>query len=327
MITPATQLCRSYALHGVQLDVLTDDPAVAAAMDLRLFSFRGANRVPGPSVRFEFTRTAPAAPPAGVGQVVYETPHGTLEYVPDHDLLVGDLGGVALHCELGTLHAVIAAPGFRGRALYFATHPVVTVALMELLERLGRFSLHAACVADDDGRGVLICGPSGAGKSTLTLALARIGMRFLGDDLLFLEPVGDGASPPRALGFPDAIGLGTFAASRFPELTSLAAAPPADGFPKRLHRFEDLFGGEPLESCDPRVIVFPAVAPEASSVMTPLDRGQALLRLVPDVLVTRHDTTQAHIAAIAELLGHVRCYTLRSGYDLEQGAEQIRGLI
>jgi hypothetical protein len=327
MTIAAPELCSSYLLHGVQVDVITDDPAVAAAMDLRLCSFKDARSAAGPVLRLEFRQTSLAAPLAGVGQPVYETPHGTLNYFPDHDLLAGELGGIALHCELSKLRALVAAPDFRDRALYFATHPVTTVALMELMERLGRFSLHAACLADANGKGVVISGPSGAGKSTLTLALARTGMGFLGDDVLFLERATVGAPQVRALGFPDAIGLGSFAASRFPELAPLAAEPPAEGFPKRLHRFERLFGREPLASCEPRVVVFPEVAAETPSAVTPLDRGQALLRLVPDVLMTQRETTQSHIAAIAELLEQTQCYALRSGYDLEQAADQIRALL
>jgi hypothetical protein len=330
MSATALTRTRSYAMQGVRLEVVSDDHAVLDAIDMRLRAFTGAAALADPSLRLVFTSTAPPRPPAESGRPVYETPYGTLHYFPEQDLLSGELGGVALHCEPATGQALIATAAFRKRSLYFATHPVATVALMELMERLGRFSLHAGCLADADGSGVLLSGPSGAGKSTLTLALARAGMEFLGDDIVFVQrPGGRGGRVDalHALGFADAIGLGTFASQRFPELASLAAQPPVDGFPKRLHRCEELLGRAPVPSCDPRVIVFPEVSAHLPSAVTPIDRGEALLRLVPDVLVTHEEATQAHIEAIAALLGQVRCYTARSGYDLERAAQMIRELI
>jgi hypothetical protein len=326
---------RSYAVHGVRLEVSTDDPAVLEAMDLRLRGFTSAPTDPSPTdgrptdpaVRLVFTQTQPPLPRPQSGRPVYETRHGTLHYFPERDLLAGELGGVALHCRPAAGHALIAAEAFTERSLYFATHPVATVALMELMERAGRFSLHAGCLADADGNGLLLCGPSGAGKSTLTLALALAGMGFLGDDVVFLERPASGPGAMRACGFADAIGLGTSALRLFPELASAAAGPPAEGFPKRLLRCEELLGRAPVSSCTPRVIVFPEVAAKLPSAVTPMDRGEALLRLVPDVLLTDAASTQGHIEAIAALLGQVRCYAVRSGYDLERAAEMVRELV
>jgi hypothetical protein len=323
--TPTTG--RSYAVHGVRLEVGSDDPAVLEAMDLRLRGFTGATSAADPSVKLVFTSAPPPRPGPRSGRPVYETPYGTLHYFPEQDLLAGELGGVALHCKPATGEALIAAAAFTGRSLYFGTHPVATVALMELMERLGRFSLHAGCLADANGNGLLLSGPSGAGKSTLTLALARAGMAFLGDDIVLLERPASGPGAMRACGFADAIGLGSFTADVFPELAPLAAITPAEGFPKRLLRCEELFGRAPALSCVPRAVVFPEVAAELPSAVTPIDRGEALLRLVPDVLLTHEESTRDHIDAIAALLGQVRCYTARSGYDLGRAADLIRELV
>ena len=319
---------RTYALHGVAVEVLAEDPAVAAQLDMRLRGFTGEADAAGPRLRFEFLGELPASGPTGPGRPVYETPYGPLHYFPGDDVLAGELDGVALHCEPELGRALIAAPAFRGTALYLATHPLTTVALMELMERHGRFALHAGCLATADGDGVLLAGPSGAGKSTLTLALARAGMEFLGDDVVFIErPAHGPGARLRALGFADTLGLGTFASERFPELAAAAAEPPAEGFPKRLYRFEELFARPPLPSCEPRVIVFPEVAPGQPSTIAELDGGEALLRLVPDVLVTHPDSTKAHVAAIAGLVEHARYYAVRSGSDLERAAELVRELV
>jgi len=259
---------------------------------------------------------------------VYDTPYGTLRYYPDADALHGQLAGVRLRCDAAEGIARIAATAFAGRALYLATHPLATISLMELLERRGLYSLHAACLAAPSGDGVLIAGPSGAGKSTLALALARAGMGFLSDDVVFLSPVADAADGGvRALGFADAVGLSRHAAERFGELAAAAQAPPVDGFPKRLGRVEQLLDVRTVAACRPAALVFPQVAREQPSAIAPLDPGEALLRLVPDVLLTDPATTHAHVGAIAALLEQVRCYALQSGSDLERAAALVRELV
>ena len=325
------RLSRSYAIHGVGVEVAAPDAAVIDAIDFRLrpFSTRDAQVA---ELRVEFIDAGQNddgswGRAAAVGRPVYDTPHGSLYYFQALDVLEGELAGVHLHCEPARGRAVVRSHAFRGRELYFATHPVATIALMELMERRGRFSLHAACLASPDGGGVLLAGPSGAGKSTLALALARAGLGFLTDDIVFLRYPDGGDGAIEALGFADAVGLGTFAADRFPELRWRMAEPPPAGFPKRLHRIEDMFGRPGVTRCEPRAIVFPAVAAGRRSEIAPLDRGDALLRLVPDVLLTEPTATQAHLGAIATLLDQVSCFTLRLGADLERAAEMVSALL
>jgi hypothetical protein len=259
---------------------------------------------------------------------VYDTPHGSLHYFPDSDALCGRVGGVWLRCEPGRGVASLQSAAFVGTDLYLATHPLATICVIELLERLGLFSLHAACLADPDGAGVLLSGPSGSGKSTLSLALARAGMSFLSDDIVFLAPSPqDGGGAVRALGFTDAIGLPDYAAERFGEVRARLSRPPAPGFPKRLGRIEELFGAPAVRACRPHVLVFPQVSHDRFSRVEAFDPGEALLRLVPDVLLTEPVATQAHLAAIGSLLGQVDCYALRSGRDLERAADLIGSLI
>jgi len=198
------------------------------------------------------------------------------------------------------------------------------IALMETLERRERFSLHAACL-ERDGGGVLLAGPSGAGKSTLTFALAGAGLSLLSDDVVFLDPR---RAEVRALGFADALGITAAGARLFPQLRGALDAAPEDGFPKRLVRLEDILPEATLsQSCAPRVLVFPSVDPDSLSALTPLDPGEAMLRLVPDVLLTEPRATQSHLAALAALLGQVRTYTLRSGADLQRAAELVAGAL
>jgi hypothetical protein len=82
-----------------------------------------------------------------------------------------------------------------------------------------------------------------------------------------------------------------------------------------------------IESCTPEVILFPRVAADRPSALAPLDPGEALLRLVPDVLLTEPDATQAHLAAIGALLVQVRCYSFDSGNDLSTAVARLAELV
>jgi hypothetical protein len=303
----------NYELHGVALEVRTAEPAVLDAMEHRLRSFRAE---PAPGIRFEFVERAPPAPPRG--RPVYDTPHGQLHYSEDADVLYGQLAGIHLRCAAGDGVTRLHSPSFTGFSLYLATHPLATVSLMELMERRGRYSLHAACLARE-GRGALLAGPTGSGKSTLTLALLRAGLDFVSDDVVFLTDGGD------VLGFPDALGVTSDSAARFPELDG---AEPAGGFPKRLVRVEAAFPAVVSRAgCRPRALVFPHVAADRPSALRPLDPGEAWLRLVPDVLLTHPDATSAHLRAIAALLEQVDCYELASGADLATAAQLVADLL
>jgi hypothetical protein len=323
--TPATTIEQRYEFHGIGITASAGEPAVLGALEHRLADFISSRDGPV-ELRLQF------GPPTGDpdqqrGRPVYDTPYGTLAYVPELDLLTGRVGDVQLRCEPGACVASFSCESFTGRNLYLATHPLTTIALMELLERRGLYSLHAGCLAErgrhDDG--VLLAGPSGAGKSTLALALARGGMSFLSDDVIFL---GVDEGRVNVFGFADAIGVTDKITSHFPELAQLAPPPSADGFPKRLVRIEQLFGGtRAVAACEPRALVFPRVTPDQPSSVSPLPPGEALLRLTPDVLLTDTASTQEHLAAIATLLGQVRCYELCSGHDLTGAASLVRSLV
>jgi hypothetical protein len=313
---------RSYVIHGVGLAVCASDPAVMAAVERRLRTFASSDGARPAQLRMEFFSEGELTAPSGPSRPVYDTPHGQIYYFPDADALFGDLAGVRLRCDAGSGVARLQAAAFAGRALYLATHPLATISLMELLERRGRFSLHAGCLAHD-GRGVLLAGPTGAGKSTLTIALVRAGLQFVSDDVVFLAHDGDGV---RVLGFPDDIGVTDATAARFQELAPVLDTAPADGFPKRLTRMEDAFAASPLLECEPAALVFPEVVADRPSALTPLDPKQAWLRLVPDVLLTEPAGTQSHLQALAALLAQVRCYRLESGTDLARAVQLVADL-
>ena len=143
------------------------------------------------------------------------------------------------------------------RDVWMASHPLLTLTLLEALKRRGLYGMHAACVASD-GRGVLIAGTSGSGKTTLSIALTQAGFDFLGDDLAFLVD-NDGV-----VGFADEIDITPWTEALFPALGRRAGRPGFGRESKRSTR-----GGRncsvscrcppvlPLRSCSPSLCRVP----------------------------------------------------------------------
>jgi hypothetical protein len=305
-----------YDLHGLGLAV---DGAAADALDRRLRAFPRAARA---DLHLHYVAEAPPAP-AGPSRSVYEAGGSDVRHHPDDDVLTATLAGVHLHADLrrGVTH--IACQDFSGRSRYVASNPFATLALMEMLKRRGTYFLHAACLAKE-GRAVVIAGQAGAGKSTLALALARHGLDYLGDDMVFLRAE---AGTVRALGFSDAIGITANTAQWLPELAELARREPEPGYPKYLGRVEDHFAARVVTEAAPRAIVFPQIVPGDDSRLEPLAGNEAWLRLVPDVLLTEPASTQAHLNTIAALTRQAESHTLYSSRDLDASARLVAGLL
>src|SRR6185295_4970218 len=192
--------------------------------------------------------------------------------------------------------------------------------LMELLKRRGHFPVHAAGLALGD-RGVLLAGTSGAGKSTLAVALARRGFSFLSDDTVFLSP---DASGWRVRAFPDQVDLCADAPDLFPELHQASREDLPPGWRKRQIRAETLYETAICWEVSPRVLIFPAVSGAATSRLRPLSAPDALLELVPNVLLTDADGSQQHLNALAGLAGQCACYRLDTGRDLDDAVAVVR---
>lgn len=309
---------RTYDLHGVRLAV-SAIPAVharlaglspplddAAPPDLRFELVEGAGDHP-------FGRPARARP-------VYDPPDGEVAYSDADDVLYLEAGPrLRVLCEPGAGRARVSALGIEEGDLWLLSHPLFTIPLAEMLKRRGLFSLHAGAVSLG-GRALVLPGTSGAGKSTLTLALARAGFGFLGDDTLFLTRKG-----PRLLAFPDEFDLTDETVSFFPELARLFDA--AHPWKKRQLRAEEAYGAPVVWEAEPGLLVFPHVSGVRESVLTPIGRDEALLELAPNVLLTEPVSSQAHLDVLAELVERSDCYRLATGSDLGGAVQLLRELM
>jgi hypothetical protein len=308
----------SYSLHGLRLElsVPQNRQEILQAFHARLASLppdgHGA-----PDLRFE-VRTGDLARPEGA-RPVYDPPLGEVVYDDGRDLLYLEHGPrVKVLCEPAAGRARFAVQELQGEDLWTLSHPLLSVPMMELLKRRGLFSVHAAG-ASRDGRALVLAGTSGCGKSTLSLALARAGFGFLGDDTLLLAR----REGLRVLAFPDEIDLTEETVSLFPDIVPWLAPSPA-GWRKRQLRAAQAFGARVVWEAEPAVLVFPRVSGLPRSELRPIDPGEALFELAPNVLLTEPRSSQAHLDALAELARASRCYRLETGTDLEEAVRLLR---
>jgi hypothetical protein len=317
----------SFAVAGLAIEASCDDPRVAGMVEKRLAALRSASIGPA-DISIEITGPAPAAAlppaPAGVGRPMYNGPDHSIDYFEQDDQLFADFGGrLVLQGEpaAGRIRITIMSDDAQERVV--AAHPLLTVAIHETVKRFGRYPLHAAGLSLG-GKGILVPGTSGAGKSTLTVTLVRAGFDFLSDDTVFLTRDADGIV---VSGFPDEIDVTEGTIAMFSELHYLKDVPLALGREKHGFRVEDVFGVIPLEQCRPTALVFPRVEEGPSPHLDPISPAEALVELMPNVLVTEPVATQAHMDMLGELVRTVPGYRFRPGRDLDRAAACLASLV
>lgn len=313
---------RAYDLHGLRLAVTGWEEA-AAALHGRLE--RLASAAAGePDLVFDIGVGPGAA--EGLerperGRPVYEPPVGEVLFDDAEDRIWIGLGpDRRAVCEPARGRARLWARHGSGEDLWLLSHPLFTLPLVEMLKRRGLWALHAAGL-EWNGKAVVLAGVSGAGKSTLSIALARAGFGFLGDDTLFLAP---GPGGLRLLAFPDEVDLTDETAGFFPELAGLQ--PRREGWRKRRLRAEEAYGAPLAGEVAPGLLIFPRISGRAESALTPLDPGEALIELASNVLLTEPASSQAHLDALAALAAASSCWRLETGTDLDGAVRLLRDL-
>jgi hypothetical protein len=185
--------------------------------------------------------------------------------------------------------------------------------------------VHAGCVAHREA-GIVMPGPSGAGKSTLVVGLVREGLAFVSDDMVFLT---GGPGDMEVHAFPGTVAVSPATEAMFPELKVSVPEPGRTGRdrPKRAFRIDEVFAATTLSRCAPRALVFPSVAHSDRSVLTPIGSDQALLELVPNVVLTEAASSQAHLDAMGTLVQTTPSWRLATGRDFGRVAAMLRELV
>jgi hypothetical protein len=315
----------SYDFHGLHLSVEVEDDGVRSAVADRLRYF-SADALSPPDISFDLRMVSRASEhlverPSGSGRPVYDWEVGEVSYFDEPDLLymtVADQARMLVSGQSG--NAVASAIHDSPARAYLLSRPLMTLPLVELLKRRGLFSLHAAGLSLD-GQALLLAGPSGSGKSTLAIALARAGLDFMSDDMVFIATEGG-----RVHAFPDEADVSDRTAAWFPELEALRGRP-RGGWPKHRVRVEEVFGAAVAPSATPAALVFPTIGDGPQSVIAPMPAAEALVELAPNVLLTDPVPAQRHLDALASLARDIPCYRLWTGRDFSQTASDLRRLV
>jgi hypothetical protein len=318
---------RVYDFHGLGLGCFAD-LAVTNALASRLGRFAHGDSGPC-DIRFDY-ESVPAGQhdacqkPPPDARVIYESALGEVLYSDVADrLFISSVWPIRAVCDPRAGETTISIEGDVGEHLWALSHPLLTIPLIEKLKRRAHFSVHAAAVARG-GKGLVIAGSSGSGKSTLALALARAGFAFMGDDMLFLVRAGTGL---RALALPEAFDLTDHTVSLFPDLGDLLQVEKQPGWPKYQLHVDERFGADIAWHCEPKLLVFPRVAASGRSVLSPMDRSEALFELLPNILLTESDSSQQHLDALGQLVASSACYRLETGTDFGALAARLETLL
>lgn len=322
MTTPADsapRMPRRYRFDGLILEVSSDDPAIAEALDARLLPWIAPDRIQTTELRFEY-RSASAGrvrgieQPSGPVRTVYDPIDGEVLYAIDEDrLYLRYRQAIQAVCDAvpGLTRVSVLQPD--PTQTWLLSHPLFTLPFIESMKRRGRYSLHAAGLCRN-GRGLIFPGGSGAGKTTLAIRLLQSGFDFLSDDMLFLDP---SAEKLRVLGFPDEIDVTGETLERMPELQEIPGFGKIPGSPKYQIRPEALRAHCIVPHCRAAALIFPRIAATGRSALTPMDRTEALMALAPNVLLTEAVASQAHFSALGRLAAETVSYRLETGRDLD----------
>lgn len=197
-------------------------------------------------------------------------------------------------------------------------------ALVNLLWKRGFYSVHASCV-DVDGKGVLFTGHSGQGKSTSALAMLVSGCPILADDRVLVS-LYEGNYYAASLS--DVIKLSQDSVERFfPQLQSI-------------NKYRELLGeiyikvgqaGNSLQFV-PSVPINRVVVLQKTGL--PESRYERInpARVVGDLFPVTLNISdpiimQDKFSFLMDFLGHIPCYRVYSGTDMQLFAGTIRDLV
>ena len=304
----------SYDFHGLRLTT-AGEPSLLAALDARLASL-GPPDGELDDVRFEFhSGSLPSGErPPRTSRPVYEPEEGEVVYDAVQDRLhMSFADRIRAVCDPRSGLTRIWVDNRSATDLWLLSHPILTLPLLETLKRRGLYSLHAAGLSRS-GRGLIIVGASGSGKTTLSLALTRAGFDFLSDDMLFVSTRDERL---RLHAFPDEVDVTETTLAFFPELRQLLSQRRPPGWRKWSFRAESFYDAQIAWSAHPAALVFPRISDAEASRLEPMAAEEALLEMLPNILLTEPGACQAHLSALAQLSGQTPCYRLWTGRDFD----------
>jgi hypothetical protein len=216
-----------------------------------------------------------------------------------------------------------------------ARHPVAIVntlsyVIQAALRRGGLYVLHAAGVVEPEtGAGLVVVGNSNSGKSSLTIRLASAGWRYLSDDMLVISGEAAGAVEAWALRRIFSVSTESLANCHLSGLEAALGAPVNSDPSKRKLEPGITFPGSFVESCRPRVLLFPTLTGEAASRVEKISPGEAMARLIRQCPWASYDSSTAreHLRVLGMLAKQSDSFALDAGRDLIEDASRAPKLL
>ena len=262
--------------------------------------------------------------PQGTARSFYEMPKGEACYFDRSDEIYLSFGeGVRALGYAGANRVVFSIVESEPRNLFVASHLMLTVLLVEIQRRRGWYALHAAGFSEH-GKAILIPGISGSGKSTLSISLLRGKFDYLSDDMVFFARRAEGLVVG---GLVEDVDITEQTAHFFPELDCLLTSPGAMTGTKRQVCPQNVYGTKIVSEAFPTAIVLPRISGKESSVLRRIESDEALLEIVPNVLLTESSACQAHLGVLAGLVKQAACYRLDTGRDFDRIPSLFRELL
>ena len=304
------------------LDVTSNHPELLEAIARRFAALRAP--AGAPEERFQVdVRAVPAGrvprPTEEAGRLVYESEGGRAYWREDAERLEADAGAGTATCRPVAGLAEIVVDEAAPNLVWTASRPLFMLCLAELLRTRGLYFLHAGAV-EANGRSLLVVGTSGAGKSTMTTALAGLGLPLLSDDTVFVDATG---SELLIQPFPDELDLST----RSIELLGLQGLARTRLTGTRKWQLAPQEAGLAVAErpSPPSVLIFPEFS-RGEPELRPIGVDEAMLELVPMVLMTAEATVRGHLDALARLASSATSYRFSLGSDLGRAARVLAEL-
>ncbi len=200
---------------------------------------------------------------------------------------------------------------------------LVTLAFVRFSEAIKANLLFHAAVVGQRGQMILLPGEAGSGKTTLAATLAARGFSFYSDELAVLDIESLRVTP---FLLPMSIKPGSVPVLEdcYPGLSGLPVHPRADG--KQVRYLMPPVASLPAKGAvgEVQAIVFPRYVSEGDQRMGPLEKGEAMRRLVHTGSSNR-DLTARDVEAMIALVEKTPCYELIY-CGLDEAVSFIEGL-
>ncbi len=184
----------------------------------------------------------------------------------------------------------------------------------------GLYALHGNGLVKND-MGILFLGGSGSGKSTAALSLIRQGWGYLSDDVNLIRQSSDGIE---ALAFQKGFSFDPILSVHYPELSNPKIPHSLNG-KKRFMDINVLYHDGQVNSCFPRVLIFPKIVFQSKSYIIQIDKSKALILLIENSGGIMLDKTivAKQIEILKQLVSQTESYQLLLGLDLYEEPEKI----